>query len=152
MPKRDTERLFEQIQKMTERLTAGDDAKPTSQLAGDLRQSGIDPDVLKKRFHEAAKQLAARERAAGRPAPLALQQAIEQTAPDDVMPSDSRAAEAKMSHWLERFSGSFALPADLETLRAFRKSGEVAPNEQCELDELEEHLKKDIRKEHDGES
>ena len=45
MPKRDTERLFEQIQKMADRLTVGDDAKPTSQLAGDLRQSGIDPDV-----------------------------------------------------------------------------------------------------------
>jgi len=152
MPKRDTERLFEQIQKMADRLTVGDDAKPTSQLAGDLRQSGIDPDVLKKRFYEAAKHLAARERAAGRPAPLALQQAIEQTAPEDVVPSDTRAAEAKMSRWLERFSGSFALPPDLEALRAFRKSGEVAPDEQSELDELEEQLKKDIRNEHDGES
>ena len=152
MPKRDTERLFEQIQKMADRLTAGDDAKSASQLAGDLRQSGIDPDFLKKRFHEAAKQLAARERAAGRPAPLALQQAIEQTAPDDVIPSDARTAEAKMSRWIERFSGSFALPADLEALRAFRKSGEVAPDEQSELDELEDQLKKDIRKDYDGES
>lgn len=151
MSKRDTERLFEQIQRMAYRLAAGDDKKSTSQLAGDLRLSGIDPDVLKKRFHEAAKQLAARERAAGRPAPLALQQAIEQTEPDDVMPSDTRTADAKMSRWLERFSGSFALPPGLETLRAFRKSGEVAPDEQAELDKLEDQLKKDIRKEHDGE-
>ena len=152
MPKRDAERLFEHVQEMANRLTVGDDAKPTSQLAGDLRQSGIDPEVLKKRFHEAAKQLAARERAAGRPAPLALQQAIEQTAPDDVMPSDTRAAEAKMSRWLERFSGSFALPVDLEAARAFRKDGEVAPEEQAELDDLEQQLKKEIREEHDGES
>ena len=64
-----------------------------------------------RRFHEAAKATAARERAAGRPAPLALQQAIEQTAPDDVMPSEARAAEAKMSRWLDKFSAPFALPA-----------------------------------------
>jgi len=152
MPKRDTERLFEQIQKMADRLTAGDEAKSTSQLAGDLRQSGIDPDVMKERFHKAAKLLAARERAAGRPAPLALQQAIEQTAPEDIMPSDARAAEAKMSRWLERFSGSFALPADLEAARAFRKDGEVTPEEQSDLDDLEQQLKKEIREEHDGET
>ena len=152
MSKRNTERLFDQIRRMAERLTEGDDAKATSQLTGDLRQSGIDPDVLKQRFHDAAKAIAARERAAGRPAPLALQQAIEQTAPDDVMPSDNRAAEAKMSRWLDKFSTPFAIPADLEGARAFRKSGEVAPNEQAELDELEDRLKKDIRKEHDGET
>jgi hypothetical protein len=152
MSKRDTERLLDQIRRMAERLTEGDDAKATSQLAGDLRQSGIDPDVLKQRFHEAAKAIAARERTAGRPAPLALQQAIEQTAPDDVVPLDNRAAEAKMSRWLDKFSTRFALPADLEGARAFRKSGEVAPNEQAELDELEDRLKKDIRKEHDGEN
>ena len=68
------------------------------------------------------------------------------------MPSDNRAAEAKMSRWLDRFSTPFAIPADLEGARAFRKSGEVAPNEQAELDELEDQLKKDIRKEHDGET
>jgi hypothetical protein len=152
MPKRGTERLFDQIRQMADRLTEGDDAKAASQLAGDLRQSGIDPDVLKRRFHEAAKGIAAGERAAGRPAPLALQQAIEQTAPDNVMPSDNRAAEAKMSRWLDQFSAPFALPADLEAARAFRKSGEVAPDEQAELDELEDRLKKDIRKDHDGET
>ena len=46
MPKRNAERLFDQIRRMAERLTEGDDAKATSQLAGDLRQCGIDPDVL----------------------------------------------------------------------------------------------------------
>ena len=152
MSKRDAERLFDQIRQMADRLTEGDDAKPIAQLTGDLRQSGIDPDVLKRRFHQAAKAIAARERAAGRPAPLALRQVIEQTAPDDVMPSDNRAAEAKMSRWLEKFSGPFTLPADLEAARAFRKGGEVAPDEQAELDELEEQLKKNIRKEHDGET
>ena len=69
MPKRDTEHLFDQIRQMADRLTERDDEKAASQLAGDLRLSGIDPDVLKRRFHEEAKKIAARERAAGRPAP-----------------------------------------------------------------------------------
>lgn len=152
MPKRDTERLFDQVWKMADRLTAGDEGKATSQLAGDLQQSGIDPDALKRRFHEAAKLLATRERTAGRPAPLALQQAIEQTAAGNVMPSDTKAAEAKMSRWLDRFSAPFALPNDLEAARAFRKDGEVAPEEQSDLDELEQQLKKDVQEEHDRET
>ncbi len=152
MSKRDTERLFDQIRQIAVRLTEGDDTKPISQLAGDLRQSGIDPDALKRRFHEAAKAIAAKERASGRPAPLAVQQAIEQTAPDDVIPSDNKAAEAKMSRWLDKFSAPFAIPDDLEAVSAFRKRGEVAPDEQSELDELEEQLKNDIRNARDGET
>lgn len=151
MPKRDLERVFDQIRQMADRLTDGEEGKGNSQLSSDLRESGIDPDILRRRFYEAAKAIAARERSAGRPAPLALQQAIEQMAPDDVIPSDTRAAEAKMARWLNRFSAPFAIPADLETARAFRKQGDVAVNEQAELDELEQELKDDIRKEHEGE-
>jgi hypothetical protein len=152
MPKRDLERLFEQIREMAGRLTEGEQSKGSSQLANDLRQSGIDPNILRRRLYEAARAVAARERTAGRPAPLALQQAIEQMAPDDVMPSDSKAAEAKMTRWIEKFSAPFALPVDLEAARAFRKRGDVAENEQAELDELEQQLKDDIKKEHEGES
>ena len=151
MPKRDLERLFDQIRQMAGRLTEGNESKGNSQLASDLRQSGLDPDILRRRFYEAARAIAARERTAGRPAPLALQQAIEQMAPDDVMPSDTKAAEAKMSRWIDKFSAPFALPADLEAARAFRKRGDVAENEQAELDELEEELKGEIKKEHEGE-
>jgi len=152
MSKRDLERLFDKIREMAERLTEGEEGKGSSQLASDLRQSGIDPDVLRRRFYEAAKEIAARERASGRPAPLALQQAIEQMAPDDVMPSDSKAAESKMARWLDRFSAPFALPECLETARAFRKAGEASESEQAELDDLERQLKDQIKKEHEGET
>lgn len=57
-----------------------------------------------------------------------------------------------MSRWLDKFSAPFVLPSDLQAARAFRKSGEVAPEEQIELDALEEQLKNDVRKEHDGEA
>ena len=46
---------------MAERLTEGEEGKGNSQLASDLRESGIDPDVLQRRFYEAAKAIAARE-------------------------------------------------------------------------------------------
>ena len=151
MPRRDLERLFDHIRQMAERLTEGEKEKGNSQLASDLRESGVDPDTLRHRFYEAAKAIATRERTAGRPVPLALQEAIEQMAPDDVMPSDRKAAEAKMARWLEKFSAPFALPADLEAARAFRKRGDVAENEQAELDELEQQLKGDIKRDHEGE-
>ena len=152
MPKRDLERLFDRVREMAERLTEGEEEIPSSQLASELRQSGIDPEALKRRFYEAAKQIAARERAAGRPAPLAVQQVIEQAAPDDVMPADDKAAESKMGRWLEKFSAPFFLPDNLETARAYRKSGDVSEEEQDDLDDLERQLKDQLKKKHEGEA
>ncbi len=152
MPKRDVERMFSEVRELAERITAGEEQLATSQLADQLRQSGIDPEVLKRRLHEAAKGIAARERAAGRVAPLGVQQAIEQTAPDDVMPSSPKAAEEKMQRWLERFGSGFAIPDQLEVARAYRKSGDVSDDEQADLDTLEQDLKENIKKKHEGEA
>ena len=150
MPKRDLDRLFDDIRKMAERLTEGDVGKGNSQLASELRATGIDPELLRRRLHEGARAIAARERRAGRPAPLALQQAIEQMAPDDLIPSDPKLAEAKMDRWLDRFSSPFVLPPDLKGARAFRKRDAVVENEQADLDTLEQQLKEEIEKEHEG--
>jgi len=152
MAKRDGERMFDSVREMAERLTEGEEKLATSQLSDQLRQSGVDPDALKKRFHEAVKQIAARELAAGRVAPLAVQQAIEQTAPDDVIPSSPRAAEERMGRWLERFGSGFSLPEQLEIMRAYRKSGDVTGSDQADLDSLEEDLKERIKKKHDEET
>src|SRR5207247_2072839 len=127
MPKRDLEKLFESVRAMAERLIQGEDKLGSAQLANELRQSGINAEELRKRLYVAAQQLAEKERAAGRPAPLALQQAIDQVSPDDVMPSTETAAHSKMGRWLEKFSASFALPEHLETVRAYRKTGDIAP-------------------------
>jgi hypothetical protein len=152
MAKRDVERMFKEVRELAERITAGEEKLATSQLADQLRQSGIDPDVLKRRLHEAVKAIAVRERAAGRVTPLGVEQAIEQTAPDDVMPSSPKKAEEKMGRWLERFGSGFAIPDQLEVARAYRKSGEVSDSEQTDLDALEEDLKERIKKKHDGET
>ena len=153
MPKRDVDRILEHVHKLAERLTAGEENLGTSQMADHLRQSGIDPDALKKRFHEAAKAIAARERAAGRATPLGLQQAIEQTAPDDVVPSSLKAAETKMgSDGWNVSAGGFAVPDELEIARAYRKSRDVSESEQAELDDLERKLKETIKNKHDRET
>jgi hypothetical protein len=152
MPKRDLEQLIKNVGEMAARLTEGDDKLSTAQLAGELRQSGINTDELRAKLYAAMKQLAQKERASGRPAPLALQQAMEQMSPDDMMPSSETAALSKMGRLLETFSGSFSLPEQLETARAYRKSGEISPEESADLDVLERILKEKIKKEHDGES
>ena len=152
MSKRDVERMFADLRDMAERLTAGEEKLATSQLADQLRLSGIDPEALKKRLHEAVKGIAARERAAGRVPPFAVQQAIEQTAPDDVIPNSQKTAEEKMGRWLDRFGSGFSLPDQLGIARAYRKSGDVNEDDQADLDSLEEDLKDRIKKKHDGEA
>jgi hypothetical protein len=152
MPNRDVDRVFEQVRELAERLTAEDRALSRSQLADQLLQTGIDPDALKSRFHLALKAVAARERAAGRAAPLSLQQAIEQTAPEDSAPTSQKMAEKKMERWIERFGGPYTMPDLLEAARAYRKSGDVSQAEQAELDEFEQQLKESIAKENEGDS
>src|SRR5205823_5129292 len=130
----DFDERFRSIQELAERLTAGDDKLPAAQLAHELRQSGIDSEALRNRLYTAAKRLAEKERAAGRPAPLALQQTIEQLSPDDVMPSNETAAQNKLGRWLDRVSAALSRPDKLGPARAYRKSGDVPPEESAELD------------------
>jgi hypothetical protein len=136
---------------MADRLTEGDDALAHAQLAHELGQSGIDSEALRSKLYAAAKRLAEKERAAGRPAPIALQQAIEQLSPDNVMPANETAAQSKMRRWFDKFSAAFTLPERLEAVRAYRKSGDVTPEESADLDALEQDLKEKLKKEHGGE-
>jgi len=53
---------------------------------------------------------------------------------------------------VRKILGVVALPEHLETVRAYRKSGDIAPEESADLDALEQDLKDRLKKEHDGES
>lgn len=152
MPKRDVERLFEAVQEMADRLGEGEEHLTSAQLATELRQSGVDPQLLRQRLHEALKAIAQRERLARRHAPIAIRQAIEKLAPDDIMPSSEPAAQSKMERWLQKFSDTFVLPENIETARAYRKTGDVSADEEADLNELEQQLKDDIKKQDDSES
>src|SRR5712691_3203282 len=149
MSKRKTERLLEEIRRMAERLGGGDSALSREEVRNELRETGIDPDELKARFHEAAKRLAERERLANRIVPLSLKQAIDATRPGDQVPNDPEAARVFAERWLDKFRSLFALPADLEVTRAYRKSEDLSKTDQMDLDQLEEELKENVKKENE---
>ncbi len=149
MPKKDRQRLHDQIRETAKQLTEEEEHLTASQLGEELRRSGIDPEKLKQKFYEVAREIAERERAAGRPAPSYLQQAIDQFSPDDVMPHDEKAAVSKMQRWIQKLSDSFSLPEQFESQRAYRKSGEVSEEEKTDLNDLEQQLKDEIQKEND---
>jgi hypothetical protein len=150
MSKRKTQRLFEEIGQMATHLGEGDESLSRDEARNELRETGIDPDQLKARFHEMAKRLAERERLADRPVPLSLRQAIDGTRPDDEMPSNPASARILADRWLDRFRSAFTLPPNLEAARAYRKTGDVSQLDKKELDRLERELKEKIKRENEG--
>jgi len=149
MSKRKTERLLEEIRRMAERLGEGDSALNHEEVRNELRETGIDPDELKARFHEAAKRLAERERLANRFVPLSLKQAIDATRHGDQVPNDPGAARVFAERWLNKFRLLFELPEDLQVARAYRKSENLSETDQMDLDQLEKDLKEKVKKENE---
>ena len=145
MPNRDLQRLQDQIREMAQRLTDGEEYLAFAELGEELRQSGIDPEQLKRRFYEAARDIATRERSANRPAPRSLRQAIDQFAPDGIMPRDEKTAVSRMTRWLDGLTAPLLPPDQFEAARAYRKAGDVSDEEKTDLDELEKRLKDEIR-------
>lgn len=150
MSKRRTERLFGEIAQMAARLGEGDESLSIDEVRDQLRETGIDPDELKARFHEMAKRLAERERLANRPVPLSLKQAIDATRPGDEMSSNPTSARIFADRWLDRFRSAFTLPANLEAARAYRKTGDVSEHDERDLDRLERELKEKVKRENEG--
>lgn len=149
MSKRKTERLFEEIGQMAAHLGEGDESLSRDEARDQLRETGIDPDELKARFHEMAKRLAERERLAERPVPLSLKQAIDATRPGDQMPSNPASARTFADRWLDRFRSAFILPPNLEAARAYRKTGDVSQLDKKDLDRLERELKEKVKRENE---
>ena len=147
MPKRDLQRLQDQIREMAQRMTEGEECLTATELGEELRRSGIAPEKLKQRFYEAARDIATRERSANRLAPPSLQQAIDQFAPDDIMPRDEKTALSRMTRWLDRLSAPLSVPEEeaFEATRAYRKADEISEDEKADLDELEKQLKDEIQ-------
>jgi Zn-dependent peptidase ImmA (M78 family) len=148
MSKPNHEPLAEDILRLADSLV-DDTATSEDELRGQLREGDIDPDALRARFHQSAAQVAERERAASRPVPLDLQQAIEATRPaggpefqfEGRSESQSVAAIRIADHWLDRLLSPLRFPSNLETARAYRKSSGLSKSDQQELDQLESELK-----------
>src|SRR5580698_1552393 len=105
MSKPNNQPLAEDILRLADSLV-DDPVANVDELRRQLQESGIDPDALRARFHHSATQIAKRERAASRPVPLALRQAIEATrtadGPEDQAEHQSDTALKIADHWLDR--------------------------------------------------
>jgi Zn-dependent peptidase ImmA (M78 family) len=144
----------EEILRIAALLSEGDDDLDREGIRRELEISGIDPAQATARFHEAVERLAEDVRRAGQAVPLALQQAIAQTDPSVVSAkrkfSESDVAHAFAEHWLERFLAPFALPTHLEASRAYRKVGNLAEQDQQDLDRLAAELYEQARRSQSG--
>jgi Zn-dependent peptidase ImmA (M78 family) len=153
MSKPNNQPLAEDILRLADSLV-DDPIANVDELRRQLREEGIDPDALRARFHHSATRIAKRERAASRPVPLALQQAIEATRPadgpedqfEDQSERQSITAIRIADQWLDRLLSPLGFSSNLETARAYRKSSQLAKSDQQELDQLESELKERVQK------
>jgi hypothetical protein len=142
MPKRDRDKLLREVQELADRFSEADDLLSPAEVRETLRSAGCDPDNLRENFYRAARDLAARLRAKGKPAPVALRQAIEFTSPSHELPTDLRSALDKAKRWLSSFAQPSPSLGDLRVLRAYRASKDLTDSDRSLLDELEEQLKR----------
>ncbi len=107
------------------------------------------------RFQEAAQRLAEDVRHAGQTVPSSLQQAIgvtERSAPPAHRAGrEVEATRVFAEHWLDGFLASFALPTHIEASRAYRKAGNLAEQDQQDLDRLAAELYEQTRRDRPGE-
>jgi hypothetical protein len=149
MSKQKTEQFLEEVRRIAQNLGEGDESLSPEEVRTHLRETGIDPDELKARFHQAALKLAERERLANRIVSSLLKQAIETTRPDDELPRDISLARAFAERWLDKFASAFALPVNFQISRAYRKSDDLSDLDKADLDKLEEELKRRVERENE---
>lgn len=149
MSKQKTEQFLEEVRRIAQSLEQGDESLSPEQVRARLCETGVDPDELKTRFHQAALKLAERERLANRFVSPLLKQAVDTTRPDDELPHDTSAARAFAARWLDKFASAFVLPANFQISRAYRKSDDLSDLDKADLDQLEKELKRRVQKENE---
>ena len=144
-----------EILRMAALLGEGDEGLERKELRRTLESYGIDPARATARFHDAAQRLAEDVSHSGRTVPLSLQQAIAATEPLALSAHkespEPDTAHAFAEHWLERFLAPFALPTHLEASRAYRRAGNLAEQDQLDLDRLAAELHEQARQSRQGE-
>jgi hypothetical protein len=149
MSKQKAEKFLEEVRRIAQSLGEGDESLSPEQIRAHLRESGVNPDELRARFHQAVLNLAQRERLANRSVSPLLKQAIDTTRPDGQLPDDISAARAFAERWLDKFLSAFVLPASFQVSRAYRKSDDLSDLDKADLDRLEEELKQRVKKENE---
>ena len=149
MPKKDIERLFKEVGDLAARLYP-DEELELEDIRGNLKAADIDTAKLRERLHDSARDLARKQRLAGKPAPKYLQEVIDATGPAEQLPRDASKAIDKMRGWIKSFRILSGVGiSGMEVEHAYRKSGEVSDTDKERLDELERKLKERARQLHD---
>lgn len=149
MSKHKNEQLLDEVRRLVQSLEADDEPLGAEERRVHLRETGVNPDELRARFHEAALNLAKREVLANRSVSQLLKRAIDTTRPDDQIPQDTSAARSFAGKWLDKFTSSFVLPSDFQVCRSYRKSDDLSDLDKAELDRLEEELKRKVKEENE---
>ena len=147
MSKRKTEKLFEEIRRLADCFSEGEESLTPEELQKRLWENGVDAEELRARFHSAAKEIAQRERMANRSVPFLLSQAVDSTRPATDIPRDPIAARKVVDNWLGSFFAPFKVPENLEASRAYRKTGQISESELEDLDRIESELKRKVKEE-----
>ena len=134
------DRLREHVARMTPDLSH-------EEVRHALRDAGTDPDRLRARLHDRARELANAQRAKGKPAPEYLQQVIDLTAPPEAIPKDPKHALAKATSWIKGLAQPVPFGSNVQVARVYRKDGELTKKDEDLLDALEA----DLRRETEGE-
>jgi hypothetical protein len=149
MSKRKNEQMLEEVRRLVRCLEEDDESLGTEERRVHLRETDVNPDELRARFHEAALKLAKRELLANRSVSQLLKRAIDTTRPDDQLPQEMSAARSFAGRWLDKFMSDFVLPSDFQVCRSYRKSDDLSDVDKTELDRLEEELKQKVKKENE---
>lgn len=114
-----------------------------------LLDGGCDLEEQRRRLHEAAREIARRQRAKGSAARPYLKRVIEQTGDASVLPSKPADALRKAQRALASFFSPPPLGTRPEVVRAFREShsGEFSERDRRTIESLEEELVKRTEKE-----
>jgi hypothetical protein len=148
MARKQLERLLSEVAALADRLSEVDDALSAAELDEHLRETGSDPAALRRRLHEGVRTIMARLSEAGKPVPRYLTQVAEATAPlEEIASLSPKAAFEKLRGWVREMRDRASTPRApisweaLAVLRAYRKTGDLTPDDARLLDKLEAQLK-----------
>lgn len=148
MARKQLDRLLSEVAALADRLSEVDDVLSTAELDKHLREAGSDPAVLGRHLHEGVRAIMARLSEAGKPVPRHLTQVAEAAAPlEEVASLSPKGAFERLRGWVREMRDQASTPSarisqeGLAVLRAYRKTGDVTPEDARLLDELEAQLK-----------
>ena len=148
MARKQLDRLLSEVAALADRLSEVDDTLAAAELDEHLRAGGSDPAALTQRLHHGVRTVMARLSQAGKPVPRHLTRVAEATAPlEEIATLNPKAALHRLKGWVREMHDRASLPSPpipqetLAVLRAYRKSGDLTPEDTQLLDELEAQLK-----------